>query len=380
MKYDMTLRAACERYWREHARHLASGSTVAHHLACLEGYLGPTTLLSEITPAVVRSFIERRRDEVEPATINRHLSTLRRMLRTADEEWDVVVGKVQISRLLLPEPVGREVYLSDDEIDRLMAELVPHLQAVVRMALYTGLRRGNILGLDWSDVDLDHARLCLRVKHKHREGKIHSVPLIKEAVTLLRCLAPNPKDRVGPVFTYGNPVLACPCPACTHRSDLKGKRIGDFKRGFTRARERAGLPHVRFHDLRHTVASRLLNAGYPLKVVKEILGHSDIRTTERYAHLEASTLERAMDHALSTRALTPAPGVVAKQAVTHLSTAKLSTGVDGPDPTESGAGATGIEPATFGFGDRGTPAQKARLAQNLELVQRLIDEIGREVT
>lgn len=374
--YDMTLRAACERYWQEHARHLKSAQTVNEHLNHLERLMGPMTLLSDITAGRVRQFVECRREEVAPATVNRNLSTLRRLLRTAQEEWDVVVAPVQMRRFFLPEPVGREVFLTEHEADRLIDELVPHLQAIVRMALYTGLRRGNLTALQWSEVDLENARLSLRVKHKHREGKIHSVPLIPEAVTLLRCLAPDPAERQGPVFYYGNRHLGCWCFTCKHRPKLHGKPIGDFKKGFDAARKRAGLPHVRFHDLRHTVASRLLNAGYPLKVVKDILGHSDIRTTERYAHLESSTLNQAMHDALSTHALQP---VTPRQQRRQVGP-KLSTGVDTLKAAERLAGAEGLEPTTYGFGDHGTDAQKARLAQNLELVQRLIDEIGREVT
>jgi integrase len=99
------------------------------------------------------------------------------------------------------------------------------------------------------------------------------------------------------VFTYGNPRINCSCSAC-HRPDLAGKPIKDIKRAFDTARRAIGMPEVRFHDLRHTVASWLLQKGYPLKWVKDVLGHADLRTTERYSHLEHRHLAGAMADAL----------------------------------------------------------------------------------
>lgn len=294
---EMTLRSAARRYHREHGAALASAADVKNHLRHLARFFGADTPLSEIDRDRVRAFVERRRREVAPGTVNRNLSTLRRLLRTAHEDWGAAVSDVKVRRLMLPEPRGRDVFLSYAQAERLIAAIIPHARPIIRLTLFTGLRRGNLWRLTWDQVDLEGRQLRVRVKDRHRQGKPHAVPLIDEAIELLRSVAPAPEDRIGPVFAYGNPHLQCGCPSCNRR-DLRGRPIKDIKRAFNTARKAIGMPEVRFHDLRHTVASWLLQKGYPLKWVKDILGHADMRTTERYSHLEHRHLAGAMREAL----------------------------------------------------------------------------------
>lgn len=362
---EMTLRAACTRYWEEYAQHLNSWETVWAHLGHLERIFGGTTVLSAINEQTVRAFVSKRRTEAAPATVNRNLSTLRRMNGMAEEDWHVKVSKVRFSRFLLPEPCGREVFLSDEQAQRLVDAIVPHAKAILELALFTGLRRGNIRDLRWEQIDLDAGRITVRVKHRHSGGKTHSVPLIHEAVNTLVRLAPIEAERFGPVFYYGNVHVACPCPTCRHRQDLRGEPIKDIKRAFDTARKKIGLRDVRFHDLRHTVASRLIQRGCPLKIVKEILGHCDIRMTERYSHLETGMLQDAMEHALSLNSRR----LEAKGAELPQRRALQFGNSLKPAPLLAEAG--GIEPPTFGFGDQISASEHQQNPRMLELLEEL---------
>lgn len=303
---ELTLTGACDRYWDEYAQFLKSHASVQAHLEHLERLIGGGTLLTELHVRRVKAFVAARRKEVSPSTVNRNLSTLRKLMTMAEEDWEVAVARVAIGKYMLPEPTGREVFLTHRQSEDLIQSIVPHARAWVEFALYTGLRKGNLASLTWADVDLEQQRLTVRVKHRHREGKMHAVPLIPRAVELLIKLAPTDEERRGPVFYYGNPHVGCDCAACHKSSRLIGKAIQDPKRAFDTARRSLGLPDVRIHDLRHTVASRLVAKKHSLKVVKDVLGHADIKTSERYAHLEVDALASAMAESLTRETIKPA--------------------------------------------------------------------------
>jgi integrase len=121
--------------------------------------------------------------------------------------------------------------------------------------------------------------ITLQVKSRQPGGKTISVPICGPLLVILANL--GPKDA-GPVFTYeGKPVLS-------------------WRTAWKSARKRAGLPSIRWHDLRHTAASWMVQEGVPLDVVQEILGHEDIATTKRYAHRDVSAKRAAVD-ALASR-------------------------------------------------------------------------------
>ncbi len=124
------------------------------------------------------------------------------------------------------------------------------------------------------------------------------IPLTSDAVRVLERLQPDPDKRSGPVFFYGNPAVPCACPACTNpRLKHIGQQFSNPKRSIRSAFSRAGLPGTRFHDLRHTFASWLLAEAGDLKLVQQALGHSQIETTMRYAHLVKGRQERVTERA-----------------------------------------------------------------------------------
>jgi integrase len=168
------------------------------------------------------------------------------------------------SRIKLPEPPNRIRFLSRDEYAFLLSVCDPELQKLVKMAVATGLRKANLLYLDWREVDLSSSRITVAVKGDH----MHSVRLTSEARAALATVT----DRRGKVFDTTN-----------------------FRRRWQNAVKRAGLENFRFHDLRHTFASWARMSGADLADICEALGHSNISVTMRYAHIEPAQHKTAFD-------------------------------------------------------------------------------------
>ena len=242
---------------------------------------------------------------LSPSTINRHLATLSAVCRRARETWGVEVGAWRLSGAngaKLQEPEGREVFLEHAEARAFYDAIVPHAQPIILLDLMTGLRKANVHDLTWEQVSLDMARIVLLVKG----GKPHAVPLPAAAVTLLARLQPDPDQRTGPVFTFGNPRWPCMCAACKTRGKL-GMAIGSIKRAFATAARAIGRPELRFHDLRHTFSSWFLAASGDMRALQKQLAHSDINTTARYAHLLPGRAEAIIEGATAGLLALPQP-------------------------------------------------------------------------
>ncbi|MGB5833283.1 MAG: site-specific integrase [Thiohalocapsa sp.] len=138
------------------------------------------------------------------------------------------------------------------------------------MAMNTGMRRGELLGLEWCRLDLRQRLVYLEAEHT-KAGRRRSVPMNEAAYTAI----------MGRLRFRAARAPATPWVFC--RRD--GKRIGDVKHRFASASARAGITDFRFHDLRHTCAAWLVQRGAALAEVRDLLGHGSIKMTERYATL-----------------------------------------------------------------------------------------------
>ena len=169
----------------------------------------------------------------------------------------------------------RERYLSRDEAQRLMRALEksdrPEAFAI-RLLLLTGARKSEVLKARWEHVRLD---LRLLIVPLSKSGKPRHIPLSDEAITVIRSI---PRQQ-------GNPWL--------FPGHAPGKPLSDLYLLWNRLRRELGLADVRIHDLRHTFASFLVNAGHSLYEVQKLLGHGDPRTTMRYTHLGQASLVAA---------------------------------------------------------------------------------------
>ena len=192
---------------------------------------------------------------ISAATANRTMAALSTVLHSA-RKWGWLDTVPYIRHL--EEKKKRTTFLDRDELTRLIAELPQNIAEIAAFAVLTGLRENNILGLQWRDVDLARG-LCWVHSDEAKGGKNISVPLSGDAVSVLQM-------RIGHSQPFG-PLT----------------RVSNHP--WYEARKRAGLPRLRFHDLRHTWASWHTMNGTPKSVLQELGGWADARMVDRYSHL-----------------------------------------------------------------------------------------------
>lgn len=207
--------------------------------------------------------------KVAHKTINNHLTVLRKLLTVAIA-WQRLTVAPPIKWLKPPPPEFD--FLTFDESNRLLDAAQGEWRTMITVAIRTGLRLGELLGLSWTDVDLQAGRLFVRravargIVGTPKNGRSREVALSQQATAVL---AAHPRRSLL-VF-----------------SDREGKMLtkGATKAPLATALKRAGLRHIGWHALRHTFASHLVMRGAPVKAVQELLGHSTIEMTMRYSHL-----------------------------------------------------------------------------------------------
>lgn len=238
---------------------------VYRKLDALSRILGADTMIADLTNANILDYRARRRGEgLQPQTVNRDFNCLKAALNHAHLMHGQPIPPLAWKRLRSQEPPNRIRFLSRDEYQALLAVSDPELQRIIRFAVATGLRKDNVLSLDWREVDLSSALVTVTIKGDKR----HTVRLTAE----VRAMLATSTDREGRVFDTLN-----------------------FRRRWTRAVKDAALHDFRFHDLRHTFASWARMAGADLADICEALGHSDVSVTMRYAHIEPLEHRTAFD-------------------------------------------------------------------------------------
>jgi integrase len=204
-------------------------------------------------------------------TLNRDVEVIRHLLFWAADEGFIPTNPIARIRMVRERGQRRPVMSVADE-RKLLSACSDHLQPIVIAALDTGMRRGELLNQLWEHVDFD--RNLLSVTHsKTAEGEHRSLPLSKR----MRRMLEERRQPSGVIFTYD------------------GQPIRRLKTGWAGALRRAGLPHIRFHDLRHTFNSRLVEAGVIVDVRKELMGHSrggDVHSL--YTHIDIPVLREAI--------------------------------------------------------------------------------------
>lgn len=241
-------------------------------------YFGSETPIIEITAQRIASYERQRVTEtskrgatVTPATVNRELAMLRHLLRLA-EEWGYIqkAPRIRMGR----EPEGRLRWLTPEEATKLLEACKksknPYLHTVVTIALNTGARKAEVLGLTWDRVDFARGVVLF---DKTKSGRRREVPMNRAVYDVLSAI----RGRDGCVFQKTN-----------------GAAWGNIRTAFERAVDAAGIEDFRFHDLRHTAASWLVQRGRSLKEVQELLGHQTFAMTLRYAHLSPDRLRDAV--------------------------------------------------------------------------------------
>lgn len=279
----MTLNAALERYWQERGQFCGSAmSAVDLHSRHLLTYFGQDKFLDEIGDAKISDYrldqlgkLSARKKPVSNATINRRLEFLRTIIKRA-KTWGKDTQDINLKALRLEEPQARTRWLTPEESATLIDKAVTHLKAPIEFALYTGARLSNVVGLQWEDVNLMRRKITFRgVKSTKPGGITLEIPMSAPCKELLISQGPR---KSGHVF------LRHFKPNRKTGEQRKPQPITKFRRSFATACKEAEITNFRFHDLRHTAASYMIQNGVPLELVKEILGHSDISMTMKYAH------------------------------------------------------------------------------------------------
>ena len=217
------------------------------------------------------------------ATVNRYMQSLHHMIEIAKTEWRLIasnpvtdIGKIKESR-------GRIRFLSDEERDRLLEACQRsgwehQLHALVLLALTTGARRGELIGLTWGAIDLKGGKALVT---ETKNDQPRTLPLVGKALEILREMKLKGSARSEFVF----PALSgLPAP------------YRHFDGYWRKALKEAGLQNFRFHDLRHSCASFLAANGATLLEIADVLGHKTLAMVQRYSHLtqshKASVVER----------------------------------------------------------------------------------------
>lgn len=284
---EATLGEAIQRYERAH-KTTAYWASRRGHLRAMEAYFGTGKKLSGLSDEAIEGFILARLPDAAANTIRNYIASMKALCQYVRDVMGASVGEWQPSLHYRSSPDTVDTFLSHDEARRLIQEIVPHARGIVVVALATGLRRENVISLTWGQVDIANRRLSVVQKR----GKRFGVDLPDMALSAIQ---QAPMASSGPVWKYDG--ATCHCSHC-RSGKHDGEPVRDIRKAFDTARRAIGRPDVRFHDLRHTLASWLLQQGQTLAVVKEVLGHSKITTTQRYAHLEKGQGRDAVSAAL----------------------------------------------------------------------------------
>jgi integrase len=276
-------------------RSVKSSAQVQSHLKPIRAHFGDWRAV-DITAEAVDAYIEARLDaDKARATINRETQLLGQALRLAFERHRITTIP---SIRHLPESNARQGFFEAAEFEVLVAALPEYLQDFARFAYLTGWRRGEILSLQWADVDLKAGAIRLRSEHsKNGHGRV--VMLGGDLETLMQRRA---KARL----TVTRDGEAMVCDRVFHRA---GEPIGDFRKAWTTACVAAGLYHVvltdtmgsekkipekLFHDLRRTAARNMIRNGVPERVAMAVTGHLTRSMFDRYNITSEDDLRAAM--------------------------------------------------------------------------------------
>ena len=235
--------------------------------------------LKDLTPSLIAGLKDKlTKDQSErtgrsrtSATVNRYLALLSHAFTVAVREWQwMAVNPLrQISKF--KEAQGRTRFLSDEERERLLdvcsSSKNTHLFTLVTLALSTGMRRGEMLGLRWENIDIQNRRITLVIT---KNGERRGVPLVGKAYGLIKelflKLEPEGQDLLFP-------------------SPNNSKKPISIRTAWETVLKRSRIENFRFHDLRHSTASYLAMNGASLLEIADILGHKTLQMVKRYSHL-----------------------------------------------------------------------------------------------
>ncbi|MBA7652916.1 Tyrosine recombinase XerC [subsurface metagenome] len=230
--------------------------------------------VTQIDPLKIEGYKKKRlEDGVKPSTVNRELACIKHMFNLA-KKWKIIHENPAGETKLLKEEKYKIRILEKVEADLLIRTAADYLKPILIVALNTGMRMGEILGLSWSDIDFVNYNMHVR---NTKSGKDRTIPMNSLVAGALK------KQDMSHEFVFKSAIKKEAC-------------IKSVSRSFKTALRKSGIEKLRFHDLRHTAASwMVVNCGIDLVTVKEILGHSSIEMTMIYCHPSQESKRRAVE-------------------------------------------------------------------------------------
>jgi integrase len=283
-----TLHDAIDLYGEEIFDQLKDPYTRINHLKFWAKMFGDMSL-ADIQATHIRNERVKLRNQCSDSTANRYVASLSALFSFTCKELEWLEDNPCLRIKRLKEPEGRIRMLSHEERNKLIlaceqCKKYPQMTPIVLLAITTGMRRGEILNLKWTDIDFVAQRIVLRYT---KNGEVRSVPLVGPAFDALQLWAK--------VRSIDNGALVFP-------SQVEGNSITPFHlyHAWSLIKRDAGLENFRFHDLRHTAASYLVMNGAGLREIGDILGHKTLAMVQRYSHItddhKHETVSRMVTH------------------------------------------------------------------------------------
>lgn len=245
-----------------------------YRLNVIQTYFKSKRYIKDIKPNDIEKFkIYLLDKDLSKTSVNRYLEIISKMYNMAiDNEWIKTNPIKHDTKFPLKNYTVR--YLTVEEEARLMEACPDYLRGIVIVALNTALRRQNILDLRWEQINLDGRIIEIT---ENKSNKHIKKPINDVLYNYFQQIPPY--KRVGYVFV--NPIT--------------GQKCEEIKRAWHNALKKADIVNFRFHDLKHTVGTRLAENNVPVPVIKEVLDHSDVKTTMRYIHTANEQTLNAMN-------------------------------------------------------------------------------------
>ena len=252
-------------YWERHWRFLRGkgGSSIRKEL---EAHFRDRKL-SQITAGDIQDFYNRKRQLTSISTANRHLARLAHMFGKA-RKWKDFAGELPTKDVEKQREEGNRIrFLSHEEIQILLAQCDPRIYPILVCALHTGMRRGEILDLRWENVDLERGLIFVVKSKSGKPRELYITPQLRDVLVSLG------QRKEGLIFEIA---------------------VITLRRCFDRALRKTNITDFCFHSLRHTFASHFIMRTSDLAALQQILGHSSLKMTMRYAHLAKSHVSAQM--------------------------------------------------------------------------------------
>ena len=247
-------------------RQLKALKFVRSHSRTITAHLG-SNMIADINSELLASYRDTRLQRVRPATVKHELGIIMRALKFAVNEKGIYLPS--FPKITFPQVRNaRNRRVSDDEIERLTSHISnPEVNLLIKLALETGMRRGELLNIHWQDINWSAKTLIIPTT---KNGESREIPLTSKAMKALVMVS---KRDIGALFAI---------------------KPDSLSQAFNRACKKLNISDLRFHDLRHEATTRLFELGLNVIEVSTITGHKDLTMLNRYTHLKAEKLSEKL--------------------------------------------------------------------------------------